>query len=290
MHYVKPSEAEKANKIGGHLELCTASRGSCHFCRARLAGEVLIQESQPYHLGPALVRKGDRGKFEQKVVMLTAKMRTELCAHLGETGWRGNRFDLLRSSPQKYKITPAAKSHTQSAKLPAPFAVLPFVRARWELGQDPANPLAFLPSYSFRDLTAGVPERARQLALSASDCQTAEEQAKVREKLAAAKERFGVAKPQPAPAPAPADAATPPPVSVTVLVSGADVPVPEGTELPKPGKIFLVPVPAPIESDRDRRRRAAETGGSDNAVSLGDEFAHILPLNGKHETKKGGSK
>jgi hypothetical protein len=288
LHWVSPSEHDKANGQFGHMELCTASFGSCHHCRARLAGEVLINKPQSYRMGPALVRAGDRGDFEQRVAVFTEGMWKELCDLVGVAGWRGLRFGLRRESAQKYKFDLAKRSQTFGHKLPPAFALLPFIRARWELPQKAGEPIVLLPSYKSRELTttATLPETSPDVGLTATDCQKAEEAAKVRAIFERNKGRVGLKDS----AAAPVDVATPPPAAATVLVSGADVPVPEGTALPPPGKIFLVPVPAPIESDRDRRKRAAEAGRTDNALSLDDEFAHIVPSNGKHDAKKGGTK
>jgi hypothetical protein len=238
MHFVKPSEEEKRNKIRGHMVLCTASRGSCHHCRARLAGEVLIQESQPYHLGPAYVRKGDRGDFEQKIPTFTDGMWKELCELLGPTGWRGQRFELRRDSTQKYRITPAGKSHTPSGKLPAPFSILPFIRARFELPQDPADPLVFLPGYSHRDLTAVAPGGPRTLALTATDCQKAEDWAKTKAAIAAMKEKTKSFAGDQVPAAVLAPAAPPAPCAAAPAAAKGDVAGGAG-EMEHPGDLAL---------------------------------------------------
>lgn len=295
MHWIKTSERDQEKGIYGHMDLCTASFGSCHWCRARLAGNVLIQKPQSYRMGPALVRTGGRGDFEQKVAVFTHGMWEELAELLGPTGWRGHRFDLARRSSQDYTFTLAKRSHTLTQKLPPAFAILPFVRARFELPQNPAEPVVILPAYSNRELTPSraEPEGSPDLALTAADLHTAEEQAKIREKKKALRERFGIKSEEP---PAETEAerlerernvlkmvreaknyAPPEPVVASMVppaekaVAAAEARMTATEEAGDPELARAVKRTAAV------KKKAAEARGDDNAVSLGGEFDDIIP-------------
>lgn len=255
MHYVKPTEEDAKRGVKGHKEPCTAVTGSCKWC-ACIETSTLVGPSHPEYLAPALVRKGERGEFEQRVAVFTEGMVKDLGAQFGDAPLRGQLFDLRRESHQKFKLLPG-KTRTTSAALPAPFDILPFFRGRFDMRQDPSNPPVFLPAYALRELTEAPAARPEALALTASDRQSAEERshalAKMKELLKGA-----VA---PAPAPAPEEPAGKKPGELAVIERARDAAAygPRervgGTGDAPAEK--LVP-PAAAKSLAERRRKALE--------------------------------
>jgi hypothetical protein len=173
MHYIKPCEEDQKRGVRGHKEPCMGVTGSCKWCRIQ-AESTLVGPSLPEFLAPALIRKGERGEYEQKVAVFTDGMEKTLRDEFGTDSPRGQLFELRRESHQKFKFL-FGKARTASAALPAAFDILPFFRARFDLQQDPGCPPVFLPSYSLRELTESAPARTESLALTAADRQSAED-------------------------------------------------------------------------------------------------------------------
>lgn len=300
MHFV--SEPKR------HKVLCTAITGSCELCLKAATSET-ISTSHPEFLAPAVIRTGERGDFKQQVAVFTLAMEEQLRELLTDGPGRGYRFELRRESHHKFKIILDRRApHTLAHALPMSFDVLPWIRARFGLPQDPVNPPVRIPNFSCREVP-GPAARPKPLALTASDRQSAEEWEATKAKIAEAKEH---AKSDDAPRP-PAAEKKPGSLAVAELVSDPtnygeptlagvgtedapliDPPDADGKLLTRPSVASLNERRKKAADEAERRKAAAESGGSDNALSLDDLVTDVLPLStlrtGTHAAKKGGTK
>jgi hypothetical protein len=168
--------------------MCSASTGECNLCQqAATSADIAI--ATPDYMAPGAIAL--KGWFVQRVLVFTAAMEEKARELIEDAIRRGHRLNVNRESAQKFALkvasrVPAAMSH----EVPPGFDVLPFLRARYGLAQDPANPPVFFRPFPVSLLKATAPgTRPKPVALGASDRHTADEHQKLLAKIEESREQ-----------------------------------------------------------------------------------------------------
>lgn len=309
--------------------MCTARAGHCELCQMSLTASEGVSKSHFEHYGPCAVQgQGKDRRYHQRVVVFTELMyegseqRDGLKQFLTDGPTRGHAFDVSRSSKHDFKIVPVKNAPRALAHaLPGSFHVLAWIRARFNLPQDPHQPLTLFQPFAIQDLGSAPASRPRELDITASDIRSADEWEKTKAKLAEARELLKSAKPSgaagkpaevpAAPAPVEALAPTAPVVPTAPATSPEPAPAPVAPATGPKKKVvsFTVPEPDPAEVARNEEQREeaeklrrATFEGKDrlsvvDTVGLGELFKvpggdreKVPSLNGRHLAKKGGGK
>lgn len=209
-------------------KICTSSAGRCALCEAAPFDRD-IEPRQLEYVAPAYVRPLKESEFVQRVAVFPRAAGEELGRQCGDD-YRGRLLTVVREPSNRLKIKVGGELPKGIAgALPPAFSMLPFIRARFGLKQDPREPAVFLPPFRCEQVRATV-ARPKPLALTKEDIGLTVE-AKTKLSDYAAKLQADTPEPvhvPPAPAPSSKTAAT---QVLGVVVRPAD-PVP-------------VPVPAP---------------------------------------------
>lgn len=187
MHYIRSKN---------HKVLCGASVGACSLClKAAESDDISVSHSE--YLAPAYVRLRKGREYAQRVAVFTA-VAGELVRDVAKGPARSLRFEVYRASKQKIEIKPRGQCRCY---LPPAFDLLPFVRARFGLPQEPSRPLVMLPPFNMSEADASPTNRPAALDLTAADCvPNPDEMARIKAIMAA---RMGGDPPATAAVPAP---------------------------------------------------------------------------------------
>lgn len=160
VHYItEPTPAGERSR--GHMKLCKAAHGPCELC-AQAAASPFVREAQTEYAAPAMARKPREKEFRQRVIVLPRASATKLTElfPLGQMRGKYVVVTRLRNRQLGYVEKPGLPAGLPRL-LPAAFDVLPFVRARHGLPQEPGRPMVFLDPLAADDGPAGGPRPAR---------------------------------------------------------------------------------------------------------------------------------
>lgn len=151
-----------------HKILCTALHGTCALCDiAATDPDVGVQQVE---FGcPSYVRAARSNEFLQRVAILP-RGACEQILDAAADGCRGRLFEIVRGASNRLQVRGSDKLPREFPSiLPPAFDVLPWVRARFGMRQNPKQPLVILPPIKCEGGTGPRPGRPVLLPLTRED-------------------------------------------------------------------------------------------------------------------------
>lgn len=165
-HYVSRSQRK----------LCTAPTGLCLMCD-KSQSDPDVGRRQLDFVFPTFIRAKKEKQFHQRVAVFPRSAGQKVCGLCSGT-YRGRLLTVERGKSNRLGIVAAGLPTGFPDYLPPTFCVEPFIRARFALRADPANPPLVLPPIQCEEAERIV-ERPKPLAINHVDTMSLDEAAKM---------------------------------------------------------------------------------------------------------------